>query len=375
MRDNFFPFEMERQMSRWDNQVSYNLSVSGVPPLSIREIAENDPDFIDELLSTGLGYPQTNGLMELRDSVASLYQDCFRDNVIITTGAAQANFTSLLTLLDPEDELLVMLPNYLQIYGIGKNYGLDVKTFTLDPEHGWRLMIDNLNKQISAKTRLIALCNPNNPTGHIMTLEEMDMVVRAADQVGAWILADEVYAGTEHNQGQVTPSFWGRYDRVLAISSVSKAYALSGLRIGWVVAPVEVGQSIWARQDYITISASMLANKIATYALSPAVRPRLLARTRDFIRKGYDIFENWSVDHRELISLTPPQAAATAFVRYFKEIKSTELVDRLIREQSTYIVPGSHFGHDQYLRISFGMSENYLNEGLSRIADALRNLS
>jgi len=374
MRDNFYPFAMERQMSLWDNQVSYNLSVSGVQPLSIRELSEYYPDFIDELISTGLGYPPTNGLIELRERIASLYQDCIRDNVVVTTGAAQANFTTVLTLLDPGDQLLVMLPNYMQIWGIGKNYDLDVRSFSLKERLGWGIDVEEFNQQVTGKTRIIAVCNPNNPTGYIMSLDEMDAIIRAADRVGAWILADEVYAGTEHNQKLVTPSFWGRYERVLAINSVSKAYALPGLRIGWVVAPDEVAQNIWARQDYITLSATMLANKIAAFALSPAVRPRLLARTLNYIHKGYAIFVKWCQDHHGLINLTPPRAAAIAFVRYNHAISSAKLVDHLIREQDTYVVPGELFGLDQYLRISFGMSENKLTEGLERIANTLRNL-
>jgi aspartate/methionine/tyrosine aminotransferase len=358
-------------MSVWEYTVTFNLSESGVHPMSVAELAKDDPNFIEELLATGLSYPQTNGSIELRDNIAALYPGSNRDNVVVTTGAAQANFTSLLTLLDPGDELLVMLPNYMQIWGVGKNYKLDVKTFSLDQELDWGLDIDAFNQQVSEKTRLIAVCNPNNPTGHIMSQAEMDSVMHAADGVGAWILADEVYAGAEHNQEEVTPSFWGKYERVLAVGSLSKAYALPGLRIGWVVAPSAVAESIWARQDYVTICTTMLSNKIAAYALSPPVRARLLTRTRAHVRDGYRNFARWCEDHSDLVSLTPPQAAAIAFVRYHREINSSELVDRLIHEQDTYVVPGDHFGLDYYLRISYGLSQDFVNEGLNRIAETL----
>lgn len=371
MREDFYTFQLERQMSVWEYQVTYNLSESGVHPMSVAELAKDDPNFLDELLSTGLNYPQTNGLIELRDNIAALYPGSNRDNVVVTTGAAQANFTSLLTLLDPGDELLVMLPNYMQIWGVGKNYKLNVNSFSLDQELDWGFDIDVFKKQVSEKTRLIAVCNPNNPTGHIMSTDEMEAVIDAADRIGAWILADEVYAGAEHNQDKVTPSFWGKYDRVLAVGSLSKAYALPGLRIGWVVAPSEAVEAIWARQDYITICTTMLSNKIAAYALTPAVLARLLARTRAHVREGYSNFERWCEAHDELISLTPPQAAAIAFVRYYRDINSGELVDRLIHEQDTYVVPGDHFGLDHYLRISYGLSDDFVNEGLNRIAETL----
>ena len=128
---------------------------------------------------------------------------------------------------------------------------------------------------------------------------------------------------------------------------------------------------IWARQDYITISATMLGNKLATHALSPEVRGRILARTREYVRRGYENFEHWCDRNGDLIKLIRPEAAAIAFVRYQREINSSEFVHRLIHEQSTLVVPGDHFGLDRYLRISYGLSPDYVNEGLDRIYKTL----
>jgi aspartate/methionine/tyrosine aminotransferase len=367
MKEKFYPFMLEREMSIWENQVQYNLSESGVHPMTTRELFNNDAQLIDEFLSTELNYPQTNGLMELREQIARLYPGSTAEEVVVTTGAAQANFTTLLTLMDPGDEIVVMLPNYMQIWGVAKNFRLDVKTFSLKEDLDWGLDIDELNRTVSNKTRLIAICNPNNPTGHILSSDERKAIVKTAGKVGAWILADEVYAGAEHNTDEFTASFWGDYERVLAISSLSKAYALPGLRIGWVVASGKMANEIWARQDYVTISATMLGNKLAAYALSPDVLPRITSRTREYVRRGYKNFEEWCIEHSNLFSLVPPQAAAIAFVRYHSQINSSELVKRLINEQSTLVVPGDHFGLDQHLRISYGLSNDYVNEGLERI--------
>ncbi len=371
MKKDFYPFMLERDMSVWENKVKYNLSESGVHPMTITDLSEGDNEFVEQILTSELNYAQANGISELRDNIAALYPGATRDNVIVTTGAAQANFTSILTALDPGDEIVVMLPNYMQIYGIGINYGLHVKTFSLKEELGWSVDIDEVGDVVSDKTKLIAVCNPNNPTGHIMTDDEMNAVVKAAERAGAWLLSDEVYAGAEHHQEEVTPSFWGRYDRVLAVGSMSKANGLPGLRIGWVVAPADMVADIWARQDYITISASMLGNKLAAYALSPEVLPRIIARTRQYVRSGYKNLDNWVQEHSDLLSVIPPQAAAIAFVRYHKEVNSSELVQRLIKDHDTYIVPGDLFGLDHHLRISYGMSADYVNEGLSRIYQTL----
>ena len=374
MKKDFYPFMLERDMSVWENKVKYNLSESGVHPMTITDLSEGNNEFVEQILTSELNYAQANGVPELRDNIAALYPGASRDNVIVTTGAAQANFTSILTALDPGDEIVVMLPNYMQIYGIGINYGLHVKTFSLKEELGWSVDIDEVGDVVSDKTKLIAVCNPNNPTGHIMTEDEMNAVVAAAERVGAWLLSDEVYAGAEHHQ-EVTPSFWGRYDRVLAVGSMSKAYGLPGLRIGWVVAPADMVDEIWARQDYITISASMLGNKLAAYALSPEVLPRIIARTRRYVRRGYKNLDNWVQEHSTLFSVIPPQAAAIAFVRYHKEVNSSELVQRLIKEHDTYIVPGDLFGLDHHLRISYGLPADYVNEGLGRIYQTLMSFA
>jgi len=362
----FQPFDMERMMSKWENVVEYNLSESGVHPITTRELVR-DPTIIEELLATELNYPQANGIVELREHIATLYPGATPDNVLVTIGCAEANFITLQTLLAPGDEIVMMLPNYMQIWGLGHNYGLRVRAFHLEEERGWAADLDELNQVVTERTKLIAVCNPNNPTGYILTPEEMDTIVAAAERVGAWLLADEVYSGAERLTDSQTPSFWGRYDRVLAMNSLSKAYGLPGLRIGWVVGPAETVDDIWARHEYTTISATMLANKLAALALSPQVRPRLIRRARDYIRRGFPILNGWLESHEGTFTLVPPQAAAIVFARYHLDVNSTELVERLMREQSVLIVPGDHFGLDHHLRISFGLPPDYLRAGLDRI--------
>ncbi len=369
----FQPFEMERMMSKWENVVEYNLSESGVHPLKLGELID-DPATVTELLATELNYPQANGIVELRENIAALYPGATPDHVLVTIGCAEANYLSIHTLLEPGDEMVMMLPNYMQIWGIGRNHGLVIKAFHLDEERGWAPDLGQLDEVVTEKTRLIAVCNPNNPTGYILSDGEMDAIVAAAERVGAWLLADEVYAGAEQRTEVQTPSFWGRYDRVLAMNSLSKAYGLPGLRIGWVVGPPETVDDIWARHEYTTIGAGMLANHLAAIALSPEVRPRLIERARRYIRRGYPILDAWFNSHAGVFSVVPPQAAAIAFVRYHLEINSTDLADRLMREKSVLIIPGDHFGLDHHLRISYGLPPSYLQPGLGRISELILEL-
>jgi len=370
MASHFQPFEMERMMSKWENVVDYNLSESGVHPMTIQELVQN-PEELDRLLKTEINYPQANGILELRERIAVLYPGSTPHNILVTVGAAEANFIALQTLLSPGEGIAILLPNYMQIWGIAKNMGLSIQTFHLKEEMGWAL---ETGDAVSQKTKLVAVCNPNNPTGYILTDEEMNRIIAAAEKVGAWILADEVYAGAERTTDIVTPSFWGRYDKVLAVGSLSKAYGLPGLRIGWIAGPADVVDELWARHEYVTISTTMLSNKLAAYALSPKVLPRVRQRARDYIRRGYPILEAWMQDHGATFQIVPPQAAAIAFLRYSLDINSTELVNRLMKEKSVLIVPGDHFGLDHHLRISFGLPPDFLRTGLDRIHELLVEL-
>ena len=370
----FQPFVMERLLSKWENQVEYNLSESGVHPASVRDLIP-EPEQVEQLLSTKFFYSQANGIPELRERIAALYPGATSENVLVTVGCIEANLISLQTLLEPGDEIAVMAPNYLQVWGAAKNLGMVVRTFDLSSDRKWELDVDSLSHAVTDRTKLIAVCNPNNPTGHIMSSAEMDAVVAAADRVGAWILADEVYSGAERLTDEQTPSFWGRYDKVFANNSLSKACGLPGLRVGWIVGPPTEVDEAWARHEYLTISVATLSNQLAAVALSPEVRSKLLQRTRDYIRRGYTIFEEWMQSHGDLLSIVPPGAAAIAFPRYELEVNSTTFVDRLIKEKSVLVAPGDHFNVDRHLRISFGLPPEYVRGGLERIHQLLTEMA
>jgi len=371
----FTPFDLEYTQSLWEQKVDINLTESGVHPMRLEELLGDDPGKLAELLSTEINYPHVNGNPGLRRNIASLYGGAGIDNVLVTVGAAEANNIIMQTLMEPGDQLLTQTPTYKQVWGLAENSEHRVQSFRLRSENGWALDVDELNAGLSDTTRIIAVVNPNNPTGHIMTHDEMDAIVAAADRVGAWILADEVYRGAERLREEETPSFFGRYDKVLALGSMSKAYGLPGLRIGWIVGPPETIEDIWRRHEYTTITASMLSNVLATHALSPEVRPRILKRTRDYIRAGFPVLEAWMDSQEGLFSYTPPQASAVSFIRYHLDINSTELMEKLCREASVFIGAGDSFGMDHHLRIAFGQEREVLDEAFRRIDTVLKTVS
>jgi aspartate/methionine/tyrosine aminotransferase len=366
----FIPFAMERFMSRFEQGVEINLSESGVHPLTLGELLAIGEADADRLAALSLNYPHVEGIPELREHIAGLYPGAGPADVLVTVGAIEANLIATRTLVGPGDGIAVMVPNYLQIWGMAQNDRAELRTFRLDPEDDWRLDLDGLEKAVTPDTRLVAVCNPNNPTGRVLTAAEMDAVVAAADRVGAWILADEVYRGAERATDEESPTFFGRYERVIAVGSMSKAYGLPGLRVGWAVAEPGLVEEMWARHEYTTLSATMLANHLAALALAPAVRPRLLERTRSYIRRGFPILEAWLQQRAGSVRLRPPDAAAIAFVGYEGGVGSEELAEE-IRGEGVLVVPGAHFGVEHHLRISYGLPEVVLSDGLERIGRAL----
>ena len=367
----FEPFAMERMMSKWENTVDINLSESGVHPLTLGELLSFDGRDIAELAGVSFHYPQANGVIELREAIAALYGGATADNVLVTVGAAEANYLAITTFLRPGDEAVVVLPNYMQIWGIAKNHGIAVRECHLDGDKDWALDPAALEEAVGPDTKMICVCNPNNPTGRIMSEAEMDAVVAAADRVGAWILADEVYRGAERERSDETPSFFGRYDKVLAQGSMSKAYGLPGLRVGWTVGPADAVDEMWARHEYTTITTTTLSNQLAAIAMSPHVRPKILARTRQLLRGGYGLLSEWLSEQDGVFSGTPPDAAAIAFLHYDLDINSTDWIERLREEKSVLMVPGDHFGLDHHIRLSFAVPEPKLVDGLERIHESV----
>ncbi len=277
----------------------------------------------------------------------------------------------MLTMLQPGEEIILMPPTYMQPDKIARKFGFIARHVMRSEDQSWGIDTAGLKSAVSEKTRMIYVCNPNNPTGRIMSTKEMQAVIEAADSVGAWILADEIFCGTERTTDDLTPSFWGQYPKVIVVNSLSKMYGLPGLRIGWVVAPQEITGALWSNQGYNTISSAMISNQMAAYALQPDVRSRLITRSRDLIHSGYQIVKAWADQNPDHISHVPPQATSSVFIRYHQPIPSFELAERLIKEKSTLVMPGTAFGLDQHMRIGFSIPEDELREGLNRIIQVL----
>ncbi|MCP2521122.1 aminotransferase class I/II-fold pyridoxal phosphate-dependent enzyme, partial [SCandidatus Aminicenantes bacterium Aminicenantia_JdfR_composite] len=241
-----------------------------------------------------------------------LYTGAKIENILVTNGSSESNFIFIWSSIEPEDEVIFTMPNYMQIWGLLRCFGAKVKLFYLKENLAWAPDLEELKKLVTDKTKLIIITNPNNPTGAVLSEEEMEEIINLADKVGAMILADEVYRGAELN-GEITPSFWGRYDKVAVVGGLSKAFGLPGLRIGWIVSSKDLIEKLWHYHDYITIAPSTLSDWLARIALSPNIREKIIQRNRKILRKNLSILISWFEKHNDIFHCIPPKAGAIAF--------------------------------------------------------------
>jgi aspartate/methionine/tyrosine aminotransferase len=370
---DFQNFELELFQSRFERTVECNLADSSVKCADVREVL--DVHDAGPLLNLPLPYPEVNGTATLRERIAALYPGAAAGNVLVTVGAAQANWMVCATLLKPGDEVIVVSPGYRQVWGLARNLGCRVHEVNLSPEEQWRLDLDRLEALVSPQTKLIAIVNPNNPTGSVLTAMEMRRIVSICEKTGAWLHADEVYRGTElaafPGEGA---SFWGEYDRLICVNSLSKAYGLAGLRIGWALASPETIEALWRRHEYAVIASSGPSMALAEIALEPRKRQSLLDRQKRLSREGHAILEDWVKEQEGRFSVNKAAATSICFVRYHLEIGSVEVADHIRRKASVLVAPGEYLGTEYHLRIAVGHEPEKLERALGRIGAVVAEL-
>jgi aspartate/methionine/tyrosine aminotransferase len=367
-------FRMERTQCLYEHAVEFNLSESGVLPLRVDEILEGSAA---EFLSLGLKYPESDGSLELRQNIAQWY-GATPEHVLVTNGGSEANFTALWGLLEKGDHASIMLPNYLQSWGLSRAFAGKTNPFRLIErrENGrarWALDLEEFARAVSRKTKFIVITNPNNPTGSVLNQEEMSEIIRVARKANAWLLVDEIYRGAEVS-GPLSPTFWGSYDKVIITSGLSKAFGLPGLRIGWIVASPKTIAQLCAYRDYTTLTPALLSDRLARIVMEPARRERVLERTRAIIRRNLPKLETWIHSHDDIFTYIPPMAGAIAYFKYRLPITSTKLFDQLREERSVLITPGDHFGGGRYIRCGFGYDVDYTLRGLARVDLTLQQM-
>ena len=365
----FEEFELERNQSLYENEVDYNLSESGVHPLKISEILTKDEQ--TQILDKELLYGYTNGTPQLRKRVIDIYdKDLSLENVLITSGSAEANFLSIMTQLDSGDEIVYMVPNYLQIYHLARSLGIKVNTLPIRQELGWQWDPDELKSIVTSKTKMIVVCNPNNPTGAIMNSQIMDKVIEIAEEQDCWILSDEVYRGAELN-GVECRSFVGATDKTIVNAGLSKAYSLPGLRIGWTIGSKKYIEKAWSFHDFTVINVSYISDWIASRILISERRNKILNRTKDHLNHNLNLLCEWAEDIPS-ISLSKPEAAAITFAKINLDMDSEDFVFDLRDNYSVLLTAGKWHGLEGYVRFGYGTPTEYVKSALSRIKSFLK---
>ncbi|HEY3380581.1 MAG TPA: aminotransferase class I/II-fold pyridoxal phosphate-dependent enzyme [Vicinamibacterales bacterium] len=365
-------FEMERMQSTWENLVDYDMSESGVRPITLRELVEMGFD-LDAAMDTPLGYSQSNGTLPLRELLTAIYPGATVDHIEVTNGTSEANYIVALSRLVAGDEVAMEVPNYMQLWGVPHSLQATINTFRLRPDRDWEPDWDEFERAVNPRTRLLYLSNPNNPSGAVLSDEAMRRIVRRCEEMNTLLLADEVYLGAEIEDDR-TKSFWGMSDKVVVTSGLSKAYGIPGVRIGWIIGPPAFIATCWSQHDYLTIGPNKLSDLVARTAVSAANREKLYARTRALLNANLPIISEWAARFGGLLSFNRPRAGAMALVQYHADVPSLELCERIRKTQSTLIVPGSHVGLEGYLRLWYGGRQEYITEGFRRVGLVLETL-
>jgi aspartate/methionine/tyrosine aminotransferase len=368
------PFAVEQWMNAYETRCRYNLAETCVESLTLDQLlslAGQRETILAELLPLKLTYGAIEGSDRLRDAVAAMYAGRTRHDVMIAHGAIGANALVYQALVEADDHVVAIVPNYQQHYSIPESLGARVTRLALREEDGFMPDLDALRWATRKGARIVSLSNPNNPTGALLGRSQLEAIARIAESVGAWVVCDEVYRGATQEGDDLPPSMADVTDRAIVTGSMSKAFSLAGLRLGWIVAPREVLTSAEVHRDYNTISVGMLDDHLAAIALEH--RAAILARTRSVVRTNLAVVDRW-IAAEPAVRFVRPSGGTTALLRYAHAMPSRDFCLRLLEETGVLFTPGSALEMEGYVRIGFGNNRAAIEAGLPLTSAFLRSI-
>ncbi|ANO52042.1 aminotransferase [Woeseia oceani] len=365
------PFAVEIWMNEWETRCEWNLAETCVDSLTLGELLElagKGESELSGLLSVRLGYGEIDGSERLRTAICALYDRQKTDNVVVTHGTIGANMLVHKALVACGERVVAVVPTYQQHYSIPASIGADVHTLKLREEDNFLPDLDALRALVTSGTRLIAINNPNNPTGALMDRSMLTEIASIARAANAWVLCDEVYRGTDQTGSGMTDSIADIYEKGISTAGMSKAYALAGLRLGWIAAPREVIEAVSIHRDYDTISVGVIDDHFAALALEH--RDKVLARSQSITRGNLALLEEW-LHGEPRLSWVKPRSGTTALLKYDLPMSSREFCVTLLKETGVMFTPGSAFDMEGHIRIGYANDRAILQEGLSRVSGFL----
>lgn len=372
-------------------------TVRGAPHSGIREmmvlaraipdvlnLGVGDPDFVtpahireaaDRAARDGFTkYPPSEGFAPLRELLAAKLAarnglDVAPEQVVVTSGGTGGLFTSLLITVDPGDEVLIPDPGWANYPPMVHVLNARPVGYPLDPARGWAPDLDALRARITPRSKVLLLCSPGNPTGGVHDAEQLRGALELAAEHDLWVLADECYDEMIFEGSHVSAATIGDPERILTVFTFSKTYAMTGWRLGYVVAPAHVAPALGKAQEPVVASASSISMKAGEAALagpqdcvremSTAYRARRDLAIEILDRHGVEYVRPTGAFY--LMARTPGGRDSLAFAR------------RLLEERHVSTVPGSAFGAsgEGYVRISLCVAEDVVREGVERLAQAV----
>ncbi|HEU4767783.1 MAG TPA: capreomycidine synthase [Pyrinomonadaceae bacterium] len=363
------PALLERWMRDYYFNTEIDLGSSGVFSFSLQELQEICGPSAEEMASVVFDDSRTQGSPSLRLAIARRWGNGDGETVMATHGSSEAIHLTMNALLSPGDEVVVLDPVYQQLASIAEHLGCELKRWTLRPDRNFAPDLDSLKAVMTPRTRMVVVNFPHNPCGVSLTESEQKQLVDMVSQVGAYLVWDAAFSDLVHvGEPLVAPNNF--YERAVTLGTLSKAYGLPGLRVGWLMGPPEVMRTCLHLRDYLTLHLSPLVELIAEHAITNA--DRLLALRLPQVRENLDALRNWAMEHEEWIQWVEPHGGTCAFPR----LKTVEDVQAFCKELAevhrVLLVPGSCFNIPDHVRLGFGGAPASFQEGLGRLTQLLK---
>ncbi len=309
------------------------------------------------------------GYRELVDEIARSY-DVPAENIVVTHGASMGIFLLLTTLLETGSEVILEVPNYEPLYRIPKAIGARVRILERTFENQYQISLEQLERKISPKTEAIIITNTHNPSGVATNLEKLKTMGQIARENDARLICGEAYLESvfEH---PIPPAFT-EAENAISIGSLSKAYGLGGLRVGWLFCDRETRSSIHSLENYISPRNTFPAQVIAAKALRQ--KDRLLERGKKLVRTNRDLLQNW-IHQRSDVEWVPPDGGPICFFKITSNLDVWTVMKKLKEEYDTLVVPGDFFWAKGFIRIGFGNETEHVRTGVENLGKALDDLS
>jgi aspartate/methionine/tyrosine aminotransferase len=359
------PIEVESPEEYGYARIRYNLSESSVADQRLSDLGLTIPDM-------PLLYGEHRGRERLRELIAAEGEGLTAADVLITTGAAGALFIVATSLLSPADHLVVIRPNYATNLETPRAIGCGVTHIDLAFEEGFRIDLDRVAAALTPATKLVSVTCPHNPTGVMLSEAELRGLADLAARHGCWLLVDETYRDLSYAARLPPAASLG--DHVIGVSSLSKAYGVPGIRIGWLITKDPALQEIFlAASEQISICGSVMDEWVAEQVMER--RPAILGPRLVEMRRRLDVVSDWMAGE-DLLEWVKPSGGVVCFPRMKAEpVGGTEaFYRRLLENHGAYAGPGHWFElPDRYFRVGYGWpTAEDLSSGLAAISAALR---